>query len=551
MPHVLVVDDNPRFGISVWRILSQAEEFGHLRDPAVGLLDGDDAGGDVPTRREAPDMSFALEWYDPTRRVALQKFTERCARLAQADVKVWALIDVRYPSVKQDSGLAQYSKYVEHFKQALPHGELWVMSSYRRPPESEAAALIRPKTIEDIRALRDAVKAHADTHSRPIASAVGEPAREPRSAATTSLAAATCLHVLVTGAGFEIPSDGYGVGVPPTRRLLLETDFPSGKIEKLAEDEHDVWLPLAKAAPFAAQVLGELEQVCAAGDLDRYWDLLLEGVQVLFLGLHAARTTDRAQREAWKKTFELEFVLRDAFRRSIAKYDMGHLRQYREAAELPWEVWLTTNYTRFIDRALEPDGPIQGKRWLLLKSVVEAHAYQHSHIVRLDPNASARVGIKLHGDIGQVYTMALTLRDKEAVSRFCIRPELHTMYGAGVTAIVEKLARAGLKTCWWHIVGHGLADMPLTTLIRRVIERTGAIQHRFSVVGPWTTDAPAGLRKCLHMESGGTPLRLGPCLAHQVTARTYIALLRRFGMSALESGTLDAALRTQLVAPFP
>src|SRR5690606_33313967 len=118
----------------VWRILAGAQEFGYVRERET------DEGS--LRRRVAPDSSFAFEWYDPTRPHELERFRARCAELATevarapAKVKVWALVDVRYPA---RIATAEHGEFADVFEAKLrERGELWIMSSYRRPPKSEA-----------------------------------------------------------------------------------------------------------------------------------------------------------------------------------------------------------------------------------------------------------------------------------------------------------------------------------------------------------------------------------------------------------------------------
>ena len=82
-------------------------------------------------------------------------------------------------------------------------------------------------------------------------------------------------------------------------------------------------------------------------DLDKYWDALLEAT------MHGQMGSIGDLRKKKIEDARLEYELRNAFRKVILKDDWGNLTQSTCVALQPWDAWLTTNYTRFAERAID------------------------------------------------------------------------------------------------------------------------------------------------------------------------------------------------------
>lgn len=508
MKHVFVVDDSFHFALRVYRVVSEAFEFGVENDePRLeGFLD-------------SPDGEFCLWWHNPCG-VAdpWQKHAERLCQNApvsdvdpllgeacavhanlgrllsavraactnQPDNEAWVILDMRFafPS-ERGNGFKRdccneiadrephhaYFTMLERLRDQLdsieqaPHVrrsgtpsrlKVRVMSSYRHHARAHANATILPKSLKELRALRSALYGDREATERKILE------RRERDAP---------LDVLVTGAGFELRGSESAIGLPATWQVLRETTLPG-----LNWDEATKWgFPVPKTLS-EADLTAVLAKSAEENDLDFYWTILLtiahkRNVPNLDRGLK--RAPDFARNAG-----RLELSFRNAFRDSLIKYDFGHMRQHLLAARMPWAFWLTTNYTWFIDRAISE----AGAGWQLLRNPVEADAFQSRELMGKAEELD-RVAIKLHGDIGQVHTMAIAGYDKDSFSPFAVSPELHTMYLTAVEGLTARISASKTKRCRWHIVGHGLRDKALLELLEKVARRS-ALEHEVRWVAP-------------------------------------------------------------------
>lgn len=519
---ILVVDDNPVFPIRLWRILSSAYEFGiedsdvaRLREPLV-----------------SPDNSFALTWFNPSEDGTLRRFEEQVRRLGTRP-NVWAIIDVHYVSDARST----YTDYRDTYLRLRPSrisvlpevpekrspeerdSSLWIVSSYRIA-ESYSGE-IKPKSLEQLELLRDAITGDA----------------RARRASVTESTPEVC-HILVTGAGFELQPHPSALGLPPTSTLLCEvevrrdpaltrSDPVAEEIEKITWEKQAKGYPLPRGRLMARDG-AKLKYAASECDLDAYFLQMLEEARRLYTETFEE---DSLARKIGPDSFE--FRLRDAFRRSIAKYDFGHMMQHELAVGLNWDLWLTTNYTRFIDRAVDAFAP---ERWNVVQTVIEARVLSQQLGAGYRRSRGAKCAIKLHGDIGQVLTMAIAANDKRGPSTtLSVRPDLEAIYTAADGETYECL-RDSRKECFWHVVGHGMRDERLVRSIDMAIEKTPNVAHRLLFVAP---DA-ASIRE--HMAAKFARHGHAVLIPVPETAQSYMARLRRDGLaSAAVRIKIDAA----------
>lgn len=429
---LIVVDDNVNFAVRVWRYLTGPMEYGFTRSPLSEF------------ERIAPDDSFKLYWFGPKREQALNASTPLIetflAKCTDPNRETWCVLDkrgLRGRNRSYPTWFTYYQAFVERFGEKADR--IWVMSSYGDLRWASTPS-VRPKTVESLEALRNEMKLS-------FGQAVSE-AREERE-----------FNVLVTGAGFELADGqnrcGVSVGFPDTATLLNTTMRFLG--QKPAKSSHDF------PVPFDAEAISTLAR---KKDLDAWCDAVL---------------STRAQLKPTKEAGFDELEFREAFRRSLLEHDFGHQRQSLIAAQLGWDYWLTTNYSRFADRAIDDvaSSRREARPWRAITTSIEADAVapELAGSRTKDFAENNRILVKLHGDVGHVWTMAVAGQDKKSDSKLDVRPQLHRMYAAAEAMLLSSLwarhARARQPTlCRWSIVGHGLRDEALVRLIATVIQRS-------------------------------------------------------------------------------
>jgi hypothetical protein len=441
---LVVVDDNRRFAVHVWRQLTGAMEFGFA------------GSHNAPFRRTSADDALEVEWYNP--REGNPDDYAQLLRASQSDL--WTIIDVRgVPSRSGQTGKGwlEYQKtFIDlHDAKEKAREKVWIMSAYGSQ-EWDEHTHVRPKTIESLRALQQAMDLCRELRT---------PSEPPD--------ARSHVNILVTGAGFELVEQtlaGVSIGCPDTSRLLWWMKSPVPPMEKEPAAEE-------KRPPYPVHFDDDaIKEPARKRYLDDYWDALLG-----HLHLPKVRSPEGARRE--------ELSWREAFRRVFLAYDVGHQIQSLAAAQLPWDYWLTTNYTRFADRAIDMAGDgVLSRPWRAINTSIEADAVAPFAGSDADLALAERIIVKLHGDIGHVWTMAIAGQDKQVDSKLFVRPELHRMYAVAEVMLLGTLWRRQAIDCTWHVVGHGLGDHALQRLIGTVIQRSPPrAQHHLILVGPVTT----------------------------------------------------------------
>jgi hypothetical protein len=476
--HVIVLDDRSRFALHVWRYLSRSVGFGIGDIPRDGELrdkDGEPLAIARPWKLETPAGDAVVWWISArnSRRTEDWK-AELNQALAQTESeRRLFLVDVRgEPGGPEFWRLAFEALRGQGIAPTLQ--EVWLVSSYGVGvvPYDANSFPIRPKNSETLQRLAERIW----------------PTREVRPRGTAAL---KTFHFLVSGAGFELKSRMdppiSPLGAPTTSALLKQSytaDVWQIKSAAPGPEEPDLPLPLPDFAwAHDACVVG------ARRGLDQLWDSLLEAV------LEEAKIDHRREPPSVRKAamFMAEESARESFRSAFFGDDWGELTQTLDAAAMPWDAWLTTNYTQFVDRAvalLRGSGSGSTPPWRILSIASEAEQLMRQlffeqrglHIGR----PKERFLFKLHGDLGHLSTMAVAGQDKELFSLTTQTVDhFYWLYDAARAWIEGLLNEKEEARVFWHVVGHGLKDQVLLQTLRQVRDSTSArVRHSFLFVQP-------------------------------------------------------------------
>ncbi|MFY9826726.1 MAG: hypothetical protein WAM82_35555 [Thermoanaerobaculia bacterium] len=356
------------------------------------------------------------------------------------------------------------------------------------------------------------------------------------------------LHILVTGAGFEIQSEPTGgFGLPSTKKLLSDMGLPFGvgelafKPERKLLEKGEPALGHKREPPLLLPCLRlktkteikAFQALCRDKDkgLDAWWDYLLDR-ELRNRVTSPSNPDDRGKMKMLASVGERN--LREAFRRIILSYDWGHLNHTVGAAREPWHAWLTTNYTRFADRAIALVEAREGKNvaagdWQIISTSIEALSLSreilHGGGRSLD-NGPIRYLFKLHGDVAHLQTMATAGQDKDFFSSLSLPVDsLHQVYSAAETRLEHTVGNAKDSRLVWHIVGHDLQDSLLLDLIARVsTAHANPESTDFIVVKRKPPEACETLRKFLKKKAYGDRIT-----GYSATAEEYLARIARTG----------------------
>ena len=541
--HVVVVDDIRRLALHLWHYLSQCPGFG-IRDASNERKDGLfwklSEEGEFPASLPTPEGHIHVWWVSARAQEMvnndLAKVFQGIRGISPGPIgkHVFSLIDVRGPSrsLSKDS----YS-WKETIKRLASTAEInledikeqtRLVSSYEtgtRRLEDQRLRIYEKngRTFEDLRKSLDKITdlrpGFAHLSSSPATGLLNHsPNRDESSHRSQKPSVA---QILITGAGFEFqerisPSDSpLGLSGTseilnrtfsnPDRELFRETkpegecfpffkEFcPTAFQQDLDGDPESAVEGQEHPSPYSAALQKDLYEAAYDNDLDLFWDALLA------LELERARSVadssgypSAALRKADKlRGSQAEYELRRSFRNALLEEDWGFIRQALEAGRQPFDVWLTTNYTRFSDRAIRTikDDPLP---WQIISTSNEAsrHLRELLHGSREPREKKNRFLFKLHGDISHLTTMAIAGHDKEPYSPLSFPIDsLHLVYSTA-TQHLENLFHhtnapqedAKPQLAVWHIVGHSLRDHLLTQLIQRS-ERIHANQNIFLIVG--------------------------------------------------------------------
>lgn len=498
--HVIVLDDRIRFALHAWRYLSRSVGFG------IGLVPGGGPTGRTAHERLETPAGDAVIWWISARDAGTleapgtwigEQLTE-VLREAKDPERRMFLVDVRGESTARVEFWRLALKTLDERGIRPDPKKIWLVSSYGTGKVEYGAASfpIYPKSSETLQRLAERIW-------RPRVTRPAEPQNT--------------FHFLVSGAGFELkkkiqfPICPLGVSRTPE---LLEKAYkddvwqrpPSSEAKSNSEDHLPLPPLVLHGRDDYSNCLGRAYQ-----GLDQLWDILLEII------LREAQQSRRNERSSIQKITMLmaEQAARESFRTAFFGDDWGDLAQALDATALPWNAWLTTNYTHFVDRAVAlhngwPEGnAVPPPAWRILSIASEAeHLLRRMFFgdaVKTDLQAGAsgrpeRFLFKLHGDLGDLSTMAVAGQDKELFSRMTaqIVDNLHWLYEAA-NAWLEQLLKVEEARAFWHIVGHGLKDETLVRTLERVVESTKKrVLHTFLFIQPEPTKAfdalPEGIK---------------------------------------------------------
>lgn len=527
--HVVVIDDSCRFPLHVWRYVGRALGFG-IGEVTTNGTRLDDPLHErwietAPSYLSSDDGQLRLWWVraDGNWRTGLNLVLD-----AARGARFLALIDIH-----GEAGSSYRYTDVCNYLEGVAHGkDFRIISSYH--PGSggslqSATRLVVPKSLETLREIAHEVRrsstqipgaADADT------AAVSAPTAVAQSRVPQGAAAPRVRHVLVTGAGFEIRSPRGGFGMPPTRVTLEQMGTPFYLVDGSTSDGDLGIMLQPQRVGFPVPVNRQRVKPSALNeDLDSYWNHLLEEVvvdAVLKAGDRpAVPLSDRD--DLALGVLRRERQMREAFRRALLLHDWGHMNQSVAAANLSWHTWLTTNYTRFADRAigmLPAAQAADGVPWRIIATATDARllaredAGGHSH---------ARFLFKLHGDIAHIESMAIAGHDKAPYSPLSMPvDDLYEIYAAAQRFLIDSLDDRGIV---WHVVGHRLLDQRLRELLRHVQRHVRARWQVFVVVNPLPEDALKWLQEEL-----GSPQHDREVLACRQHASAYLAALDHRGL---------------------
>lgn len=321
-------------------------------------------------------------------------------------------------------------------------------------------------------------------------------------------------HILVTGAGFELNSSATTTKVFGAERPDLRTRagiHPTPEVLAEALDRTLKRVADSLGADISAEDLKHLRETHIGLDVNRGIDddvdallgrlhTMAEGL-LLSLGIQSTaeranelvRGRERAARlvdeqEEYRRSitgagqldatshmrFTLEMEFRRAFREILLQDDFGHMIQSVLTARLPWASWLTTNYTRYADRAIDATRSFaDAPRWNVISTPHEARSLmEKSPGVRTTMGRQESILFKLHGDISHVNTMAIAGSDKRLISPHAIRVDsISQLYNAAGVHLRRLVDRAEPVHLIWHVLGHGMNDsMLLDSMVRFTVE---------------------------------------------------------------------------------
>jgi hypothetical protein len=524
--HVLVIDDSERFAVHVWRCIAGYPGFGY--EGIFQSVDQGEAGSCLS--RVCVDDGRTVVWW--IRAASTKKAEEAFAEFHRRTQGETENIELVLLDRVGRTGKEPYSWY-EIYKQVTTHvsrERVCVVSAYRagvETPEGKGESIMTTPKLQSklVKLLRKYTNA-------PLLKGIEDCAR--------NLVDGN-LHVLVTGAGFEMGSTRDGLGQPHTR-VALKSMWE--RLRSARRNLSPISLPNTyPARGFPVVQIGEkqspqLVQHAGEENLDDYFSWIFRSVRG---SVDVVSSTDETLASARK----LELEIRRSFRSSLLESDWGQLYQCAIAARLPWLAWISTNYTGFADRAIEALPPREGiSRWEIVSGAEEARRLydqmldkafnfsEHREFVPLP-----RILFKVHGGIGDVRTMALAADDKRAESLLLAPVQgLYSLYGAAQQFLMTTLATKDAsdnQRVVFHIVGHNLFDVNLLGLLAQANKHLRARRGEawFIIVNPDIFDASGDSKKGVLSRLYEGLGKFGEHLqAHQVfvvpsTAREYMSRL--------------------------
>ncbi len=485
--NVVVIDDKAEVARFVWREVGNVTGFGSA----------DDSDALEPLRPlVVPSGDITIWWVPATFRWKhnLAELIAKSELLAPA----FFLVDVRGPVGNTDSTGKRYKcenvlsvlelRRPDDFPQRV-----WLISSYEhgtRASERGHTFEIRSKSPETFQKLREVLFPSKIVKR-------GKKSEETKAA-----------HVLITGAGFEFRGTAgrQQLGMPSTRDLLRRFIAKVyGKREVPLERE--IGFPV----PRKFNDVLDLRAAAENGDLDAYWSCIFREEKE-----RARDVLDMSERS---------YRLRAVFRSEFLHHDWGYLPQAVAAARVGFAAWISTNYTRFANRAIE----ISGLDWQTIEFGEEAHELNYQLLHRSKGYERRSVLFKVHGDLGHVLTMALSREDKTVETRLASFMPLYL----AAQAFLQKISRLNSRVVW-HIVGHGLKDELLVRIIKTACEESPA-KHRFIAVAPLSDRDKTLLRHPYFELVRHVGKKAASIKGYNARADEYLAKLERVGIQCYQS----------------
>lgn len=521
---IVVIDDICRFPLHLWRHLSKNLAFG------VGnIQDGQSVfgGGESPRGLATPAGDARIWWVD-----AGSNSWKKDLRTLQGHVsRPWLfLLDVRgaipvagasrpYNVLNAVQDLKRGPWMVDLEGEEGDAPDIVLVSSYEMIPPTGISLPVYAKTSETLEMIENRVR--RSTLSGNVGEQESRDARGVQGGAESDY----CLHVLVTGAGFEFEesfnaSEMRQPGVQATDKLLEKALRRAGDgltEPPCSENERE-----SSLAPFKVPEALELRpndplsRAAWERRLDDYWNELLAAYLRPVLEPSSKGSSLKKVSQEKLRVSKKEQALREAFRQQFLKDDWGYLPQAIQATRFPFTAWLSTNYTRFADRAIDlwRAGSVRSEMsqktrssakeavmdWEIVSTSNEAAYLIRNFLhepVKWSRERSLRYLFKLHGDVGHLTTMAIAGHDKDVFSPLSFPVDsLDRVYTAAELYLERAIesfwhrveggkARNGCGVLW-HVVGHGLKDLLLVNRIARVVNHSqdSNCPHAFLLVGP-------------------------------------------------------------------
>lgn len=516
---IIVLDDIRRFALHLRRYFDGPVTMG------IGSM-----GTKNETRELLPTGDPRIQiWWVPAKGNNWKSQLIKIISEIKPESKIYILIDIL--GTKNGEDHYNYKKVLSFLKNESRKVEYWIITSYERdakdPSPKNKIDDIRPKSPTTFRELRNLVNKylnHEPTNNFEIL--LDEPQKEAKDESTEIPQeirfGAADMNILVTGAGFEykaMPEMEFGVAwtaqiIEKMFNIEAPTTFNDGKrdfnlnIYLKSQKQKNSVKSMFRLPDLDNNVSLSLYLAAESKDLDRYFDSLFqrEYDHAIRENISANTGSNKAKIQAYRKTQSL----RNDFRQAMLRDDWGIQKQSLDAVALPWTVWLTTNYTRFADRAIQlrqrhdqirklvnderlpPD-------WRIISTATEASILMRELFFISEDSYSEpsqekeKLLFKLHGDISHLHTMAISGQDKELFSTTGLPlANLSLIYQAAERYLISEV-NAGQDTSpsaptrlHWHIVGHGMKDQLLCETIYRVSRQLRGWQENcfFTFVKP-------------------------------------------------------------------
>ncbi|MFY9820687.1 MAG: hypothetical protein WAM82_04845 [Thermoanaerobaculia bacterium] len=526
--HLVIADDRQEFPSFCWRFLTRA----------IGLSSPD---SELPEEAlSSPDGALTLHFVrlDDGKESQQQDLLDLILGLSrEKESKVFAIIDVfagkRHDAKQLAAALTKHGAEEAMLTPARRGGDFsfQLVSAYPFNPQEFGVTHIETKSLDFLERLRTRIVEPEIRHKNPEELKVR--------------------HILVSGAGFEMRNSAFEPGLDSTLEVMMAMPAPFARATSgQGESEQIVLQPRSGYHFPVPQIIANDHPLAIAakeGNLDDYWDRLIKWhLEYLLKQEQGFEQAPNSSREERKRSLVLrEMELRDAFRRAFLRLDWGFLDQALHAAKLGWHAWLTTNYTRFADRAVDAVDAVASKgsvKWRVLSSVSEARALSRT-VLGVEARTGRRL-FKLHGDLAHLQTMAIAGEDKDSYSRLPFPVDkLHWIYDAATQYLQATLSEArDFNGVAWHVVGHALWDSPLLDLMREVskqIRRRGGkpTWQRFIIANR----DPSGPEKRLKDIAERSEMQF-----YSGEAKTYMAHLLRRDLSYFESPLWKRSWKTKV-----